>query len=266
MNKLLPVLLILLISSISNLAFAGDDGKINLSENNNNGYVEVKDCFEKVNRGIFGFNQALDKVIFKPLAKGYRMFPQPIRSGTSNALSNLGNVVTIPNNVLQGKFKDAGLNSARFVINSTLGIAGIFDVASYYGLKKSDKEDYGQTLGVWGAGSGCYFVLPVLGPTTVRDSIGSVVNIMGGDAWYNVTVVNDTQYFSEADYYASRLLSGVDFRAKNLESFDSLENSSVDLYASVRSLYLQDRSRKIKNIDKTTDTLSDGDWEELDTQ
>ena len=108
--------------------------------------------------------------------------------------------------------------------------------------------------------------MPVLGPTTVRDSIGSVVNIIGGDAWYNVTVVNDTKYFSEADYYASRLLSGVDFRAKNLESFDSLENSSVDLYASVRSLYLQDRYRKIRNIDKTTDTLSDDDWEELDTQ
>ena len=111
-----------------------------------------------------------------------------------------------------------------------------------------------------------YFVLPVLGPTTVRDSLGSVINIIGGDAWYNVTVVNDTQYFSEADYYASRLLSGIDFRAKNLESFDSLENNSVDLYASVRSLYLQDRYRKIRNIDKTTDTLSDDDWEELDTQ
>ena len=81
-----------------------------------------------------------------------------------------------------------------------------------------------------------------------------------------MAVVNDTQYFSEADYYASRLLSGVDFRAKNLESFDSLENSSVDLYASVRSLYLQDRYRKVRNIDKTTDTLSDDDWEELDTQ
>ena len=113
---------------------------------------------------------------------------------------------------------------------------------------------------------GCYFVLPVLGPTTVRDSVGSLVNLIGGDAWYNVTVANDTQYFSEADYYASRLLSGVDFRAKNLESFDSLENSSLDLYASVRSLYLQDRYRKIRNIDKTTDTLSDDDWEELDTQ
>ncbi len=266
MNKLLSILIFLLISSISNLAYAGDDGKIKLNEKKNNGQVEVRDCFEKVNRGIFAFNQVLDKVIFKPLAKGYRVFPQPIRSCTSNALSNLGNVVTIPNNVLQGQFKDAGLNSARFVINSTLGIAGIFDVASYYGLKKRDKEDYGQTLGVWGAGPGCYFVLPVLGPTTVRDSIGSVVNIIGGDAWYNVTVVNDTQYFSEADYYASRLLSGIDFRAKNLESFESLENSSVDLYASVRSLYLQDRYIKVRNIDKTTDTLSDDDWEELDTQ
>ena len=266
MNKILSVFLILVISSISNPAYSGDDGKIKLNGKADNGYVEVKDCFEKVNRGIFAFNQTLDKVIFKPLAKGYRVFPQPVRSGTSNALSNLGNVVTIPNNVLQGQFKDAGINSARFVINSTLGIAGIFDVASYYGLTKSDKEDYGQTLGVWGAGPGCYFVLPVLGPTTVRDSIGSVVNIIGGDAWYNVTVVNDTKYFSEADYYASRLLSGVDFRAKNLESFDSLETSSVDLYASVRSLYLQDRYRKIRNIDKTTDTLSDDDWEELDNQ
>ena len=264
MNKLLSVLLILIISSISNTVFAGDDGKIKLSENNNNGNVEVKDCFEKVNRGIFAFNQGLDKVIFKPLAKGYRVFPQPIRSGTSNALSNLGNVVTIPNNVLQGKFKDAGLNSARFVINSTLGIAGIFDVASYYGLKKRDKEDYGQTLGVWGAGPGCYFVLPVLGPTTVRDSLGSVVNLIGGDAWYNVTVVNDTQYFSEADYYASRLLSGIDFRAKNLESFDSLEKTSIDFYATVRSLYLQDRERKIKNLKVKTETLDDSDWDSLD--
>ena len=265
MNKLLSVLIILIISSLSNSAFAGDDGKIELNEKNN-GYVEVKDCFEKVNRGIFTFNQVLDKIILKPLAKGYRMFPQPIRSGTSNALSNISNVVTIPNNILQGQFKDAGINSARLIINSTLGIAGIFDVASYYGLKKRDKEDYGQTLGVWGAGPGCYFVLPILGPTTVRDSIGSVANIIGGDAWYNVTVVNDTKYFSEADFYASKLLDGIDFRAKNLESFDSLENTSVDLYASVRSLYLQDRYRKIRNIDKTTDTLSDDDWEELDTQ
>ena len=182
MSRQLSILVFIIIAFVNSYANAGDDGKLKLNENKN-GYVEVGDCFEKVNRGIFGFNQVLDKVIFKPLAKGYRMFPQPIRSGTSNALSNIGNVVTIPNNVLQGQFKDAGLNSARFVINSTLGIAGIFDVASYYGIKKRDKEDYGQTLGVWGAGPGCYFVLPVLGPTTIRDSIGSVVNMIGGKSW-----------------------------------------------------------------------------------
>ena len=266
MKKTFSIIIILLLTFIySSSAFAGSDGKLDLNNKKNESY-EVKDCFEKVNRGIFAFNQVLDKIIFKPLAKGYRMFPQPIRSGTSNALNNLSNVVTIPNNILQGQMKDAGVNSARFVINTTIGIAGIFDVASYYGLKKRDKEDYGQTLGVWGAGPGCYFVLPVLGPTTVRDSVGSLVNIVGGDAWYNVTVANDTQYFSEADYYTSRLITGIDFRAKNIESFDNLEKNSVDLYASVRSLYLQDRSRKIVNIDETTETLSDDDWEELETQ
>ena len=97
------------------------------------------------------------------------ILPKPIRSGTSNALNNLSNVVTIPNNILQGQFKEAGINTLRFSINTTLGIAGIFDVASYYGLNKLDKEDYGQTLGTWGVKEGCYFVLPVLGPTTVRD-------------------------------------------------------------------------------------------------
>ncbi len=239
---------------------------LTLNFSNTSKAEEVKDCFEGLNRATFAFNQGLDKAIIEPLAKGYRLFPQPIRSGTSNVLTNLSNTVTIPNNILQGQFKNAGINSARFIINSTLGIGGIFDVASYYGLKKLDKEDYGQTLGVWGAGPGCYLVLPILGPSTVRDSIGSLVNMNGGDAWYNVTVVNQTQYFSEADYYASRLLNGIDFRAKNLESFESLENSSVDLYASVRSLYLQDRYRKVKNIDKTTETLSDDDWEELDSQ
>ena len=263
MKKLASLIIILTFTILSNYSIAGDDGNIKLSERKN-GYVEVKDCFEKVNRGIFGFNQVLDKIIFKPLAKGYRMFPQPIRSGTSNVLNNLSNVVTIPNNILQGQIKDAGINSARLVINSTVGIAGIFDVASYYGLQKRDKEDYGQTFGVWGAGPGCYFVLPVLGPTTVRDSIGSVANVIGGDAWYNVTVANDTRYFSEADYWASRLGAGIDFRAKNLESFESLEKNSVDLYASVRSLYLQDRYKKINNIDESTETLSDDDWEELE--
>ena len=86
---------------------------------------------------------------------------------------------------------------------------------------------------------------------------------MGGDAWYNVTIANDTQYFNEADYYLSRVMTGVDFRAKNLEAFDSLEKTSLDLYASVRSLYLQDRKKKIQNLDEVIETLSDDDWEEV---
>ena len=264
MKKLISILIIILFSQFQFLsANAGSDGEVEISSKKNNNPV-VKDCFESINRGIFAFNQGLDKVIFKPLAKGYRVLPQPIRSGTSNIINNLGSVVTIPNNILQGQIKDASMNSLRFIINSTLGIAGIFDVASYYGIEKREKEDYGQTLGTWGVGEGCYFILPVLGPTTVRDSIGSLANVVGGDAWYNVTVANDTQYFNEADYYLSRVISGVDFRAKNLESFDSLENTSIDLYASIRSLYLQDRQRKIKNIDETTETMIDDDWEEID--
>ena len=265
MKKLFSIVILILFSQFQMMnAVAGSDGETEISSNKSNNQAEVKDCFESINRGIFAFNQGLDKAVFKPLAKGYRKLPQPVRSGTSNVISNLGNVVTIPNNILQGQVKDASMNSLRLIINSTLGIAGIFDVASYYGIEKRDKEDYGQTLGTWGVGEGCYFVLPVLGPSTVRDSIGSLVNVMGGDAWYNVTVANDTQYFNEADYYLSRITSGVDFRAKNLESFDSLEKTSIDLYASIRSLYLQDRQRKIQNIDQATETMSDDDWEEID--
>ena len=263
MKKLFSIAVLILFSQFQVLnAIAGSDGQLEISSKKNN--QDVKDCFESVNRGIFAFNQGLDKAIFKPLAKGYRKLPQPVRSGTSNALSNLGNLVTIPNNILQGQIKDASINSLRLIINSTLGIVGIFDVASYYGLQKLEKEDYGQTLGTWGVGEGCYFVLPVLGPTTVRDSIGSLANATGGDAWYNVTVANDTRYFNEADYYLTRLLSGIDFRAKNLESLDSLENTSIDLYASIRSLYLQDRQKKIKNLDESTETMSDDDWDEID--
>ena len=225
---------------------------------------EVKDCFEKINRATFAFNMALDKVLFRPVASGYRKLPSPIRTGTSNALNNLSNLVTIPNNILQGDFKAAGNNSVRFIINTTIGIVGIFDPANAMGFEKLEKEDFGQTFGAMGIGEGCYLVLPVIGPSTVRDAFGSIVSMTGGDAWYNVTVRNDTQYFKESDYYYSKLTEGVDFRAKNLESFDSLEKNSVDFYATVRSLYIQDRQRKIKNLKVKTDTLDDSDWDTLE--
>ena len=166
MKKFLKVFIISIIFQVITLnVFAGSDGTLEINNKTKDQNVEVKDCFETVNRAIFSFNQGLDKVFFKPIAKGYRYLPKPIRSGTGNALNNLSNLMTIPNNILQGQFKEAGVNSLRFSINTTLGIAGIFDVASYYGLNKLDKEDYGQTLGTWGVKEGCYFVLPVLGPS-----------------------------------------------------------------------------------------------------
>ena len=155
---------------------------------------EVKDCFESLNRATFALNQGLDKTIFEPVAKGYRKLPSPIRTGTGNIVSNLSNLVTIPNNILQGDLKTAGKNTARLAVNTTLGILGIFDVAQQMGFVKDyKKEDYGQTLGAWGVGEGCYLVLPILGPSTARDTIGSLTSLLGGDPWYNITVKNESQ-------------------------------------------------------------------------
>ena len=242
-------------------ASAGTDGKLLLSKNDPS---KVKDCFEGLNRATFKLNQSLDKVIFKPLAKGYKIIPSPIRSGVSNSLDNLSSLVTIPNNILQGEFKEAGVNTGRFVVNTTLGVLGIFDVASGLGFVEYVKEDYGQSLAVAGVGPGCYLVLPILGPSTARDAISSVSTFVGGDAWYNVSVKNDTQYFSDFDYYSSKATSGVDFRAKNYDSIQNLEKNSLDFYASVKSLYLQDRQQKILNSTKIIDTQNDGDWEEFE--
>ena len=225
---------------------------------NSGAETEVKDCFEKVNRATFAFNQGLDKAIFKPVAKGYRKLPSPIKVGTSNVLSNLSNLLTIPNNILQGDLKTAGLNTARLTVNSTIGILGIFDVAAQMGIVKDyQKEDYGQTLGKWGVGEGCYLVIPVLGPSTTRDLVGSLGSVLGGDPWFNITV------FKDSDYWYSKAGDGINFRAKNIDSFDNLEKNSMDFYASVRSLYLQDRKQKILNSTDITETQDDSDWDEI---
>jgi len=225
--------------------------------------TDVKDCSEGFNRASFKFNKGLDKAILRPIAIGYRKLPSGIRTITSNFLGNLSNLVTIPNNALQGDLGKAGTNIARLGINSTVGILGIFDVAKGMGFEKYEKEDFGQTLGVMGSGPGCYIVLPILGPSTARDTVGTVVGMFGGDPWYNVTVRNDTQYFKDSDYYISKGAGGVDFRAKNLEAIDNLEENSMDFYASVKSLYLQDRQRKILNSKQTTETQDDNDWDEV---
>mgnify|MGYP001284254736 FL=1 len=242
---------------------ASSDGELLLKKNEP---AEVKDCFEGFNRASFALNQGLDKIIFKPVASVYRGLPSPIKTGVSNSLDNLSNVVTIPNNILQGEFSLAGVNTGRFIINTTVGILGLIDVATYLGFTEYEKEDYGQSLATHGVGPGCYLVLPVLGPSTIRDTAASLTNFVGGDAWYNVTVRNDTHYFRDVDYYSSKITGGVDFRAKNYDSIENVEKNSLDFYASVKSLYLQDRQQKILNSKKIIETQDDSDWEEIETQ
>ncbi len=252
----------------TNSSIAGTTGSEELSKTSS---VSADECFEGFSRAMFKFNHALDGAIFEPVAKGYRALPVPIRKGTGNAIDNLRSLLTLSNNVLQGDFRTAGNTAARFAINTTVGILGIWDPASALGLKDHGKEDFGQTMGVWGAESGCYFVLPILGPTTTRDAVGLIGNVFI-DPVYQIThnteirnnVVGNGNY-SEHNYYFYRSAGAVDFRAKNIESFDSLEKNSIDLYASIKSLYLQDRAKKIQNARTSVETQVDSDWEEIDT-
>ena len=261
---------VLYILSISLLlmypANAGSEGSEDLSKSESS----TKECFEGVSRAMFKLNHGLDKAIFKPIAKGYRALPAPIRKGTGNAVDNLRSLLTFSNNVLQGDFRRAGNTAARFGINTTAGILGIFDPATRLGFEDQGKEDFGQTLGAWGADSGCYFVLPILGPTTARDAVGLIGNTFL-DPVYQIThnteisngVVGNSNY-SEHNYYYYRGTGAVDFRAKNIESFESLEENSIDLYASLKSLYLQNRKQKIANSTSAVETQDDSDWEEID--
>jgi len=254
----------------TNSGFAGMTGSEEL--NNSNTKDTAEECFEGFSRAMFKFNHGLDNVILKPVAKGYRALPAPIRKGTGNVVDNLRSLLTLSNNVLQGDFNKAGNTAARFGINTTAGILGIFDPATKLGFEEQGKEDFGQTLGAWGADSGCYFVMPVLGPTTARDAIGLVGNTIL-DPVYQIThnteisngVVGNANY-SEHNYYYYRGTGAVDFRAKNIESFESLEQNSIDLYASLKSLYLQNRNKKILNSDTTIETQDDSDWEEIETK
>jgi phospholipid-binding lipoprotein MlaA len=170
---------------------------------------------------------------------------------------------------LQGDIKLALINSGRLVINTTLGLLGTIDVANKMGFPKYEKEDYGQTLGAWGVGPGCYLVLPVLGPTTLRDAAGSFVNVLGGDPWYNASSHGNNEFLSDQLYLTSKALNGINFRAENMTSLENLETNSVDFYATVKSLYSQDRENKIKNSQRGNVEViykDEEDWEEIDNQ
>jgi len=220
----------------------------------------VEECFEGTSRAVFKFNMAVDDIILEPLAKGYNKLPSPIKKGTSNFTSNVGTLLSIPNNILQGNLKQLGHSIGSFAVNTSVGILGFLNPAEKMGLKPH-KEDVGQTLGSYGVGSGCYFVLPILGPTTVRDSFGLIADSFI-DPFAHITL-REKELLSVSgnnfDYYSFKATAAVDFRADNDKNFTSLENNSIDLYSSLKSVYLQNRENKIKNSIEDQD-----EWGNLD--
>lgn len=220
----------------------------------------TEECFEKTSRAIFKFNMAFDDVVLEPLAKGYNKLPNPIKTGTSNFTSNIGTLLSIPNNVLQGNVKQLGHSVGSFVVNTSVGILGFLNPAEKMGLKPH-KEDVGQTLGSYGVGTGCYFVLPILGPTTARDTLGLIADSFV-DPFAHITIREHEilgASGNNVDYFAVKGTTALDFRADNDNNFESLEKTSIDLYSSLKSIYLQDRVNKIQNSDDSQD-----EWEQLD--
>ena len=224
------------------------------------GAKATEECFENTSRAIHKFNMAIDDAILEPIAKGYNKLPDPIKIGTSNFTSNIGTLLSIPNNLLQGNFQQLGHSVGSFVVNTSVGILGFLNPAEKMGLKPH-KEDVGQTLGLYGMGPGCYFVLPVLGPTTVRDSFGMLADSFV-DPFAHITI-REHELLSASgnalDYFAVKGTTALDFRADNDVNFESLEKNSLDMYSSLKSVYLQDRENKIKNSTNAQD-----DWGNLD--
>jgi len=197
------------------------------------------DPWEGWNRGVYQFNMAIDSAIAKPVTKGYKAItPDFVETGVSNVFSNITDVPNMLNNLLQGKVIDSFSDLGRFVINSTVGIAGLWDPATSIGLKKHD-EDFGQTLGAWGVGSGPYMMLPLLGPSTLRDTAAFPVN-------------SETDLINQIDHIPTRnqtkLLELIDKRSALLE-YDDLLKDAIDEYAFIRDTYLQNRKYKVLDGD-----------------
>ena len=224
------------------------------------GLKATEECFEGLSRSVFKFNMAFDDILIEPIAKGYNKLPNPIKSGTGNFTSNVATLLSIPNSLLQGNFKQFGHATGSFIINTTVGILGFFNPAEKLGLKPHE-EDVGQTLAAYGVGTGCYFVLPILGPTTVRDSVGLIADSFV-DPFAHITI-RENELFgisgNNLDYFSVKGTDAVDFRSDNILNFDSLEKNSIDLYSSFKSIYLQDRENKINNSDDDGD-----DWGNFD--
>jgi len=199
--------------------------------------VDNRDPLEGFNRGVYKFNDVSDKAVFKPIAGAYKaVLPTPVRSGVNNFFSNLKTFVTAINQVLQFKFNKAAESAGRFVINSTVGVAGLFDVASKQGIPQY-KEDFGQTLGFWGVGNGAYLVLPFFGPSSLRDGAGLITESM---------TIEPLGYVD--DPRTRNILLGtkfIDTRASFLPGSDLLDEAALDPYTFMRDAYLQRRANQV---------------------
>lgn len=201
-----------------------------------------KDPLEGFNRGIYKFNDVADRYAMKPVAKAYKaVAPSPVRTGISNFFSNLGTLTTVVNDLLQLKFAQAFSDAGRFVINTTFGVAGLIDVASMDNIPKHH-EDFGQTLGYWGMGSGAYLVLPILGPSTVRDASGLVIDTATSDP---IQYLHNTGHIRT--YNQVRMVQLLDIRTRLLDATDLVDNASIDPYAFMRDAYLQRRASLIQD-------------------
>jgi phospholipid-binding lipoprotein MlaA len=199
------------------------------------------DPYEAANRNIFALNQKIDRLTLRRMAKIYiAVAPEPVRDSVHNTLTNLDLPVTFANDVLQGEPKRAGQTFSRLLVNSTLGVAGLFDVASSFGIPEHE-EDFGQTLAVWGADEGYYLVLPLLGPAPPRDAAGMATDVLLDPTIY-IHFKHHTWWMIGREY-----LTLLDLRARNMETLDEIERNSLDYYAVTRNLYRQHRSYEIRN-------------------
>ena len=198
---------------------------------------DPRDPLESFNRGVYKFNQTADRIAIKPLSKVYKtVLPGPLDTGITNFFSNLSDVIVVANDLLQLKINQALSDSTRIVFNSTIGIGGLVDVGDRIGLPKHH-EDFGQTLGYWGVGPGPYLMIPLLGPSTVRDTLGHVADLY---AFYPLSYLNSTTL-----QYGLFGLQYVDYRADQLSSEKVLEAAALDRYAFLREAYLQRRESMI---------------------
>jgi len=227
----------------------------------------LPDCSESINKSFFAFNMAVDKYFIKPIAEIYNVLPVEARSSINNALLNIETTISVPNQILQGNFGEAVISISRFAINSTIGILGLFDPATALGLEKTNREDFGQTLAVWGIDHGCYAVAPFLGPTSPRDLVGRIVGIYG-DYFYMVTTGDKTvlgENLGDTVYWVTKGTDLINFRSQNIKSSENLEKNSLDLYSTYKSLYLQRRENLIKNSKRAENQYgaSEDDWKKI---